>query len=90
MKNFPIPRLDQNPQLHDYLIRHCRLSRGEIWVDPQGKHKIGCLDATDKNGIKSLMGESKAALAIQDPPYNLRPLSRDNLMSIFDGVSNGF
>ena len=71
MKNFPIPRLDQNPQLHDYLIRHCRLSRGEIWVDPQGKHKIGCLDATDKNGIKSLMGESKAALAIQDPPYNL-------------------
>lgn len=71
MKNFPIPRLDQNPQLHDYLIRHCRLSRGEIWVDSQGKHKIGCLDATDKNSIESLMGKSKATLAIQDPPYNL-------------------
>jgi len=71
MKNLPIPRLDQNPQLYDYLMKHCRLSRGEIWVDPKGKHKIGCLDATDENDIKSLMGESKAALAIQDPPYNL-------------------
>jgi DNA modification methylase len=71
MKNFPIPSLDQNPQLHDYLMRHCRLSLGEMWIDPQGKHKIGCLDATDKNSIKSLMGESKATLAIQDPPYNL-------------------
>ncbi|MDE3092016.1 MAG: site-specific DNA-methyltransferase, partial [Chloroflexota bacterium] len=64
-------RLDQNPQLRDYLIKYCRLSRGEIWTDPQGKHKIGCLDATDQSSIKFLMGESKATLAIQDPPYNL-------------------
>ena len=71
MKNFPIPRLDQNPQLHDYLLKYCRLSRGEIWTDPQGKHKIGCLDATDPNNIITLIGESKATLAIQDPPYNL-------------------
>lgn len=71
MKNFPIPRLDQNPLLHDYLLKHCRLSRDEIWTDPHGKHKIGCLDATNQDSIQSLMGESKAALAIQDPPYNL-------------------
>lgn len=71
MKNFPIPRLDQNPQLHDYLVRYCRLPQGEIWQDPQRKHKIGCLDATDQSSIKSLMGDSKASLAIQDPPYNL-------------------
>ncbi len=71
MRNFPIPRLDQNPQLHDYLLRYCRLSRGEVWTDPQGKHKIGCLDSTNNSSIKLLMGESKATLAIQDPPYNL-------------------
>jgi site-specific DNA-methyltransferase (adenine-specific) len=71
MKNFPIPRLDQNPQLHDYLIKYCRLPHGEIWIDPQGKHKIGCLDATDNKSIIALMGKAKASLAIQDPPYNL-------------------
>lgn len=71
MKNFPIPRLDQNPQLHDYLHKYCRLSCGEIWIDPHSKHKIGCLDATNQDDIQSLMGEAKATLAIQDPPYNL-------------------
>jgi len=71
MKNLSIPRLDTNPQLQAYLLRYCRLSRGDLWVDPRGKHKIGCLDAADQNSIQSMMGESKATLAIQDPPYNL-------------------
>jgi len=84
MKNFSIPRLDQSLPLHDYLLKYCRLSHGEIWLDPQGKHKIGCLDATDKNGIKSLMGESKAILAIQDPPYNLIAFEQRQLDEYID------
>ncbi|MBN1310188.1 MAG: site-specific DNA-methyltransferase [Anaerolineae bacterium] len=71
MKNLPIPRLDKNPELHDYLIRYCRLEKGELWVDPSGKHKVGCLDATSKADIQSLINHSRATLAIQDPPYNL-------------------
>ncbi|MBN1427285.1 MAG: site-specific DNA-methyltransferase [Anaerolineae bacterium] len=71
MKNLPIPRLDKNPELHDYLLKYCRLEKGELWVDPSGKHKIGCLDATSEADIQLLMEHSKATLAIQDPPYNL-------------------
>ncbi len=71
MRNLPIPRLDKNPELHDYLIRYCRLKKGELWIDPSGKHRVGCLDAASKADIQSLVSLSKATLAIQDPPYNL-------------------
>ncbi len=71
MKNLPILRLDKNQEVHDYLIRYCRLKKGEVWVDPFGKHRVGCLDAASKADIQSLMNPSKATLAIQDPPYNL-------------------
>ena len=37
---------------------------------PQGRHKIGCFDATDKIILENLIGNDKASLAIQDPPYN--------------------
>jgi hypothetical protein len=51
MKNFPIPRLDQNPQLHDYLIRYCRLPHGEIWIDPQGISSV-CYDRMNLIGAQ--------------------------------------
>jgi site-specific DNA-methyltransferase (adenine-specific) len=71
MLNLPIPRLDKNPELHKALLKYCRLSEGEIWIDPNGKHRVGCLDATNLNHIEDLMEKSKATLAVQDPPYNL-------------------
>jgi site-specific DNA-methyltransferase (adenine-specific) len=52
-------------------LQYCRLSAGEIWEDPQGKHKIGCLDATNPTHVQNLMAGTTATLAIQDPPYNL-------------------
>jgi len=71
MKNNPLPRLDQDEALRQKLLPFCRLKPGEIWVDPQKRHKVGCLDATNAADIDGLMGGALAQLAIHDPPYNL-------------------
>jgi site-specific DNA-methyltransferase (adenine-specific) len=80
MKHNPLPRLDQNPQVRASLLPFCRLQPGQIWHDPQGQHRVACVSATEAEAVGRLMAESQAALAIQDPPYNLvafqkRPLS---------------
>jgi len=66
----PLPRIDQDETLQKLLLPFCRLKRGEVWEDPLGKHKIGCLDAFDRKDIKKLFNKNKAVLAIHDPPYN--------------------
>lgn len=71
MKNSPIPRLDKQPEFRTHLLQYCRLKQGDIWVDPLGKHKVGCLDAASIVDTKQLMGADEATLAIHDPPYNL-------------------
>jgi DNA modification methylase len=71
MKNLTIPRIDQHQELRQHLLEYCRIKEGEIWNDPVGKHRIGCLDAASQTNVESLMREEKAILAIQDPPYNL-------------------
>ncbi len=71
MINLPIPRLDKNPEVRNCLLKYSRLKEGEIWNDPLGKHRIGCLDAASQTDIERLMDEKKAVLAIHDPPYNL-------------------
>lgn len=71
MKNCPLPRLDQSPELREKLLPHCRLTPGEVWIDPEGRHKVGCMDAASPEHISRLMADAKAQLAIHDPPYNL-------------------
>jgi len=71
MKNRPIPRLDREPELRTALLKYCRLHSGQIWDDPLGRHRVGCLDAADPVAVARLMGGRLATLAIQDPPYNL-------------------
>jgi site-specific DNA-methyltransferase (adenine-specific) len=71
MKNNPLPRLDETAHLRSVLLPHCRLRPGEIWTDPVGKHKVGCIDAADRNQMATLAGSTPVSLAIQDPPYNL-------------------
>lgn len=71
MKNLPIPRLDKTSELYQRLLPYCRLKQGEIWEDTQGKHRVGCLDASVWSDVQKLMRDEKAILAIQDPPYNL-------------------
>ncbi len=60
------------PDSQEVAHSQCRLRPGEIWVDPSGKHRVGCGDCTDDSFVKRLFKNSRpAALAIQDPPYNL-------------------
>jgi site-specific DNA-methyltransferase (adenine-specific) len=71
MINNPLPRLDKHPEIRAKLLPFCRLQEGEIWLDPQGKHKVGCLSATNPDHIALLCENEKSTLAIHDPPYNL-------------------
>jgi site-specific DNA-methyltransferase (adenine-specific) len=71
MKDNPLPRLDRDPEIRDGLSRHCRLRPGEIWMDEQAGHRVGCLDAAKADDIAKLMNGEAARLAVHDPPYNL-------------------
>jgi len=84
MKNNPLPRLDTSPELRDRILPYCRLKPGEIWQDPDGKHRVGCLDATDTMQVVKLVGESAPTLAIQDPPYNLVAFERRSIEEYID------
>jgi site-specific DNA-methyltransferase (adenine-specific) len=71
MNNNPLPRLDTHPEIREALLPFCRLREGEVWNDPKMGHRVGCLDAASSGHVARLMGGQEAALAIQDPPYNL-------------------
>ena len=71
MKNNPLPRLDRNPAIRECLLPHCRLQPGDVWEDPQGKHRVGCCDAAEATQVRRLVGDLEPTLAIHDPPYNL-------------------
>ncbi|HEV3021838.1 MAG TPA: site-specific DNA-methyltransferase [Pirellulales bacterium] len=84
MKNNPLPRLDTSPELRDLLLPHCRLTPGAVWHDPEGKHRIGCLDATDATAVAALVGGLFPVLAIQDPPYNVAAFARRGIEEYVD------
>jgi len=71
MKNNPLPRLDVSPEIRDRILAYCRITPGQIWNDPGGQHRVGCIDATNTQAVIELAGETKSTLAIHDPPYNL-------------------
>ena len=84
MKNNPLPRLDSSPEIRERLLPCCRLQPGQIWVDPQGKHRVACLDATSLVAIKELCGDEKGVLAVHDPPYNLVAFEERELSAFID------
>ena len=71
MKNNPLPRLDSSAEIREQLLPFCRLQPGQIWIDPEGRHRVACCDAADAVSIKELNGDERGVLAIHDPPYNL-------------------
>lgn len=71
MKNYTLPRLDEDEETRQALLQFCRLAPGEIWTDSKQGHRVACVDATHSAQIKELMDRQKAKLAIHDPPYNL-------------------
>jgi DNA modification methylase len=44
--------------------------KGDLWQ--LGKHRILCGDARESDTLNQLMGDSRAAMAFLDPPYNVR------------------
>jgi site-specific DNA-methyltransferase (adenine-specific) len=84
MMNNPLPRLDTSPEWRVRLLPYCRLKAGEIWHDPQGNHRVGCLDATTATAIADLVGDSAPTLALQDPPYNLVAFERRSIEEYID------
>ena len=84
MKNFPIPRLDKNADLRNCLLKYCRFKEGYVWIDPLGKHKIGCLDASVRKDAQSLMQNERTVLAIHDPPYNIVAFEERELRNYID------
>jgi site-specific DNA-methyltransferase (adenine-specific) len=79
MKNNPLPRLDSNPEIRERLLPFCRLQPGDIWEDPDGRHRIGCNDAADRDQIRELVADARPTLAIHDPPYNLVAFERRSI-----------
>lgn len=70
MLKHPLERLDQDTEVRARLLPHCRLKPGEIWVDGQSGHRVGCLDAASSSDVIDLCGADRATLAIHDLPYN--------------------
>jgi DNA modification methylase len=78
---------DQAPEVPDVPVSQ----PGDIWV--LGNHRLLCGDATREEDYRALLGEERAALLWQDPPYNVdysnsaedklrgkdRPILNDNL-----------
>ncbi|MDP2913343.1 MAG: hypothetical protein Q8N91_04980, partial [Candidatus Omnitrophota bacterium] len=66
-----LKRLDFNEELKSKLLPFCRLKYGEIWEDPVSGHKVGVLDATKEEDVRKIIGDKKAKLVVNDPPYNV-------------------
>ena len=79
MKNAPLPSLDKHPEIRERLLPHCRLSRGQVWVDPTGRHRVACIDAANASEVERLFGGDRATLAVHDPPYNLVAFERRSI-----------
>lgn len=71
MKSNPLPRLDTDQETRERLLPLCRLKQGDVWIDPEERHRVACIDANDGAAIQQLMHGDLAQLAIHDPPYNL-------------------
>ena len=71
MATEPLPRLDSDTEIRKDLLTYCRLKPGDIWEDPVVGHKVGVLDATCPDAALKIMGDKKAKVAVNDPPYNV-------------------
>jgi site-specific DNA-methyltransferase (adenine-specific) len=64
-------RLDLEGDLRKKILSLCRLKYGQIWEDPIKGHRVGVLDATKKEDVGKIMGNEKAEMMVNDPPYNV-------------------
>ncbi|MFQ6040584.1 MAG: DNA-methyltransferase [Candidatus Poribacteria bacterium] len=65
-------RLDLHGEIKEKILSLCRLNYGDVWKDQIQGHRVGVLDATKIKDVKQMMGNEKAKLIINDPPYNVK------------------
>ncbi len=46
-----------------------RVQPGDIWV--LGEHRLGCLNCTDEEAVKRLLGDDVPQMVFADPPYGI-------------------
>lgn len=72
------------PEIRRLLLPHCRLGLDQVWEDPRGRHVVGCGDAVDLSFVSTILKSRSAALAVQDPPYNLAVSERRPVREFVD------
>lgn len=84
-----LTRLDLDDALKEKLLPFCRLNYGEIWKDPIKGHRVGVLDATNYEDVKKIMGNERAKLIVNDPPYNV-VVGNNNTENLFKKALNEY
>jgi DNA modification methylase len=86
-----VKRLDLDQETRERILPLCRLGYGKVWEDSVSGHRVGVLDATKPDDVKSIMRGEKSPLMINDPPYNVkvgnantRNLSKTSLEAYLD------
>jgi DNA modification methylase len=61
---------------------------GDVWL--LGEHRLTCGDATDRDVVQRLMGQSKASMTFTDPPYNVNygETMKDKLRNNSNKITN--
>ena len=77
---------DDNFDLSSALEKASFVEKGDVWTI--GKHKLMCGDATSKEDVQTLMGDTKGNLILTDPPYGVSFKSSSGLTIENDSMKN--
>lgn len=77
---------DDNFDLSSALEKASFVEKGDVWT--VGKHRLMCGDATSKEDVQTLMGDTKGTLILTDPPYGVSFKSSSGLTIENDSMKN--
>ena len=75
-----------NFDLSSALEKASFVEKGDVWTI--GKHRLMCGDATSKEDVQTLMGDTKGNLILTDPPYGVSFKSSSGLTIENDSMKN--
>lgn len=77
---------DDDFDLSSALEKASFVEKGDVWT--VGKHRLMCGDATSKEDVNILMGDTKGNLILTDPPYGVSFKSSSGLTIENDSMKN--
>lgn len=77
---------DDNFDLSSALEKASFVEKGDVWT--VGKHRLMCGDATSKEDVQTLMGDTEGNLILTDPPYGVSFKSSSGLTIENDSMKN--